>query len=161
MNLKQQLARNYILEEFLRIPARQEALPFNLRHVQPVHIERIQTILAPAIQAERDWLNATFGAENGREIRLSMSSAYRAQAWDIQQGRSGNGEHPKALAFDMFPSNLKDDDMYIKVFYALASRNAQHKGGFAIKQPTFTGGKITSFGFIHLDWGQVGRRWNY
>jgi hypothetical protein len=161
MNKNEQIQPNYILDEFIRVFGVLKATEINYQDITAEHIIRIKTVVAPFIQQLRNKLNAKFQAENGKEIGLMVSCCFRSKRWDISQKRSGLGEHPKANAGDIYPTNCKDDNMYLKVFYFIASELAQHNGGFAIKFPTFEGGKIKTFGFIHIDFRGTFARWNY
>jgi hypothetical protein len=161
MNKNEQIQPNYILDEFIRVFGVPKATEINYQDITTEHIARIKTVVAPFIQQLRNKVNAKFQAENGKEIRLMVSCCFRSKRWDILQNRSGLGEHPKANAGDIYPTNCKDDNMYLKVFYFIASELATHNGGFAIKFPTFENGKIKTFGFIHVDFRGTFARWNY
>jgi hypothetical protein len=161
MNRQEKIQPNYIIDEFIRIFGVPGATEINYADIKPEHINTIKTKTAPFTQTLRNEINEKFGQENGKEIGLRVICGFRARRWDIMQGRSGDGEHPKATAVDVVPINCKDDDMFLKVFYYIAMRCSQHNGGFAIKFPTFNAGKIATFGFIHIDFRSGKARWNY
>jgi len=161
MNKNEQIQPNYILDEFIRIHNVPAATVTNYQDIKPEHVERIKTVLAPFTQKLRGEINQQFKALNGKEIGLRVVCGYRAERWDKMQGRSGAGEHPKANAIDILPVGCKDDATYLTVFYWIAMKMATHNGGFAIKFPTFEGGKIKTFGFIHIDFRALPARWNY
>jgi hypothetical protein len=161
MNRIEKIQPNYIIDEFIRIHGVPDATEINFADIKPEHVNRIKTVLAPFTQDLRNKINQQFQAANGREIGLRVVCGFRSERWDKMQGRSGAGEHPKANAIDILPINCKDDNTYLQVFYWIAAQMAQHKGGFAIKFPTFSGGKIATFGFIHIDFRGTIARWNY
>jgi hypothetical protein len=161
MNKNEQIQPNYILDEFIRVFGVPKATEINYQDITAEHISRIKTVVAPFIQQLRNKVNAKFQAENGKEIGIRSVCCFRSKRWDISQNRSGLSEHTKANGDDLLPINCKDDNMYLKVFYFIASELAQHNGGFAIKFPTFENGKIKTFGFIHIDFRGTFARWNY
>lgn len=161
MNKNEQIQPNYILDEFIRVYGVSKATEMNYQDIKPEHIATIKNVLAPAVQNVRNAVNIYFKEVNGSEIGIRVVCAFRTKRWDISQGRSGNGEHPKCNAIDIMPINCKDDDMYLKVFYLIASSFSDSDGGFAIKMPTFENGKIKTYGFIHKDFRGFKARWNY
>jgi hypothetical protein len=161
INRTEKIQANYIINEFIAISGVASAEEINYAEIQPIHVNRIKTILAPNCQDIRNDINAKFREENGKEIGLKIACGYRSKKWDVMQGRSGNGQHPEALAVDILPIGCKNDNMYLKIFYYICSKYATHNGGFAVKFPQFTGGRISTFGFIHIDWRGSLARWNY
>jgi hypothetical protein len=161
INPKEKIQPNYIIDEFIRVYGVAEATEINYSEIEDIHINRIKTILAPNVQAIRDDINTKFKQENGQEIGLRVNCGFRARKWDIMKNRSGNGTHPIALGVDICPVNCKNDNIYLKIYYYIASRFATHNGGFALKTPEFKDGKIDKHGFIHIDWRGSVARWNY
>lgn len=155
------LTNNFSLYEFIAIDGVPSALAINLRNIKAQDITNIETQLAPFSQSLRNWTNKQFQAENGREIGINIICGFRSLEWEKMQGRSGNGTHPLGIAIDFRPTNCKDDNMYMKVFYAIASKLIIEAGGFACKYPTYESGKIKTFGFIHKDFRNGVARWNY
>lgn len=155
------LTHNFWLYEFIEIKDVPNALPINLKNITKEDINNIETKLAPYLQALRNWTNKQFQTENGDEIGIEVICGYRALEWELKQGRSGKGTHPLAIAIDFKPTNCKNNNMYMKVFYAMASKLVTEEGGFACKYPTYDKGLIKTFGFIHKDFRNGVARWNY
>ena len=161
MNKNEQIQPNYILDEFIRVYGVQKATEMNYQDIKLEHITNIETVLSRFTQLIRDVINDEFEEANGTEIGVRVVCGFRSKRWDISQGRSGNGEHPKANAVDIMPINCKNDDMYLKVFYFICSYLSMDSGGFAVKYPTFENGKIKTYGFIHKDFRENRARWTY
>jgi hypothetical protein len=111
INRSEKIQPNYIINEFIAISGVAKAEEINYAEIQPIHVNRIKTILAPNCQDIRNDINAKFREENGKEIGLKIACGYRSKKWDIVQGRSGNGQHPEALAVDILPIGCKNDNM--------------------------------------------------
>jgi ribosomal protein L17 len=159
--MKEKITDNYCLSEFVYIYGVPAANKINEKAITKEQIAFIKSHLAPLAQQIRNEINAEFREMNGGEIRLRITSGFRAKEWDISRGRSGNGEHPKGTAIDVQPIGCHNDEMYMKVFNWIANKYKDHNGGFALKNPTTANDKIVSFGFIHFDFRGFRARGTY
>jgi uncharacterized protein YcbK (DUF882 family) len=161
MNRNEKIQTNFTLNEFVRVYGVPQAEEINWKYITDAEIDTIKTRLAPFCQDLRNHLNSQFAHENGGQIGVRVICGFRAKMWEISQGRSGASRHTNADAIDITFTGCKNDQMYMKIFYYVAYMYAQHPDGFACKYPTFSGGKIQTYGFIHIDFRGSLARWNY
>lgn len=107
--------------------------------------------VAIEVQKERDYINEHFEKENnGKEYTLYISCGFRCKEWELHQGRSGLGQHPiAAIDFVIMNCSLEQSAKMHKDIFD--RRYKTWLGGFAIKYPTTSKGKLTTSGFIHID----------
>ncbi len=95
-----------------------------------------------------------------RKINIEVTAGFRCKAWELKQGRSGNGMHPIA-AMDIQPTNCSmqmNASIIGWLYKRFSDKVTGHKGGFAIKRPVITAGLL---GFVHFDLRGGIARWEY
>lgn len=126
--------------------------------------------VAIEVQKERDYINEHFKHENNnKEFTVLITSGFRCKEWELHQGRSGASQHTiAAIDFVIMNCSLELSAKIHKDIFD--RRNKSWLGGFAIKYPTTSKGKLTTSGFIHIDCRQpdtyqiqrgYGARWIY
>lgn len=91
---------------------------------------------------------------------LKITAGLRVKRWELLQGRSGNGYHPKYCASDIIP--ICDDEDYMEIFdWVFETFQDTWTGGFAKKEPVIKNGKVVKTGFIHIDNRGFKVRWTY
>jgi len=159
------LANNFRLYEFI------EAHPSNSEKFKRIAWKNIEEFNfensrkgASFLQSLRGYINRVFQDNNdGHEIAIRITSAFRPVEWEKLQGRSGDSIHTLSLAWDIQPVNCSLR-LAVQIMKHLEnihwSLDEGHQGGFAVKRPTYNGSRIILAGFIHYDMGRK-RRWYY
>jgi hypothetical protein len=158
-----QITANFTLHAFL-FAGSDELQRYNKRNLHEVNYDNaIATI--EFLQGIRNEINLEFGhRNNGKQITLVITSGFRCVAWEYAQKRSGKGQHPKCNAADVQPSNCSPE-LAVEILEWLEKkywcREKGHKGGFAIKKPTYRSNKLIKVGFAHFDKRPEVARWYY
>lgn len=159
------LTRNFSLYEFI------EAHPtglisfikMNWRNISQFDQKKAY-LMAEHMQWVRDLINERYKRDNnGVEIKLRITSAWRCPEWEFHVGRNGTSEHTR-IAADFQPRTFSPelavkilDDLHKEWYDTVRG----HQGGLAIKRHERNErGQVIKLGFIHLDFGPT-RRWNY
>ena len=169
MNLKMRTKSNYKLTEHFSFYEfiEGEAVPIaghklNWEHISECDETKLKE-LAEELEVIRKLINDKFQKLNkGIEIGLNLNSGWRCKAWELAQGRSGNGQHPIAAA-DVYPTNV-DSILALTIIQFLWEQywpktSSGWKGGFAIGWPK-PKGKF-KVGFVHFDIRGSQARWLY
>lgn len=154
MTYNMQLTENFSLKELLEGTALpREAIVMNYQDFDESKIPELKR-LALILQLIRDATEEKFG---DRFHGFSITAGVRVLRWELAQGRSGNGQHPKYTAADIQPICAEED--YMEIFnwvFRIFGKNFE--GGFAKKEPNLEKGKK---GFIHVDNRGKKARWTY
>jgi hypothetical protein len=157
-----QLSKHFSLYEIIEGKAlSQRAIELNWKYISDFNEDRF-TQLCLSLEQVRSEINALFRAKNeGKIIGLTVQAGYRCKAWELMQGRSGNGQHPVS-ALDVTP-NVKCDNLRAEILQYLydkySPRSGGWSGGFAIgwQKPKGNFGR----GFVHFDNRPSIARWEY
>ena len=159
------LTKNFRLYEFIEShpTGSLEFIKMNWRNISQFD-QRKAYLMAEHMQWVRNLINERYRtSNNGAEIRIRITSAWRCMEWELKQGRNGSSEHTR-IAVDFQPQTFSPelavrilDDLH-KEWY---DTTLGHQGGLAIKRHEMDANKrVIKLGFIHLDFGPT-RRWNY
>ena len=149
-----QITPNFSLKEYMcgtALP--KEAIELNYKHFDETKLPEVKAILN-ILQIIRDATLEKFGS---RFRGFSITAGLRVLEWELKQGRSGNGQHPKYTAVDVQP--ICEEEDYMEIFnWVYDTFNKNFVGGFAKKEPNLAVGKK---GFIHVDNRGTKARWTY
>ena len=154
MTYNLQLTPSFSLKEMLEGTALpREAIVMNYQDFEEWMVKELKQV-AIILQTIRDAAEEKFG---DRFHGLRITDGLRVLRWEKAQGRSGNGQHPKATAADFQP--ICADEDYMEIFnWIFRTFHKNFEGGFAKKEPDLDNGKK---GFIHADNRGKKARWNY
>lgn len=120
--------------------------------------------IASKVQQLRNKINEKYRKRNnGREITVKITSAFRPLVWEQLKGRIGTSQHAQSTAIDFQPSDCSNS-LAVEIINYLHTYLADngYRGGLAIKRPTYDDmGNITRIGFLHLDNRGHSARWSY
>jgi len=155
------LTDNFWLYEIIEAQLPKEAVELNWKHIDEFDEANAKKI-AEFIQSIRDLINIKFwNRQDG--IGLRITSGFRCKEWEQIRGRSGNSRHTKSDAVDVQP--ICPPELAVEIIQYLyeifSPRKTGHRGGFAIKKPTYQDGKIIAVGFAHFDLRPTVARWEY
>ena len=154
MTYNLQLTKSFSLKEMMEGTALpREAIVMNYQDFEEWMAEELKQT-AIILQIMRDATEEKFG---DRFRGFVVTAGLRVLRWEKAQGRSGNGQHPKATAADIQP--ICEDEDYMEIFnWIFRTFHKNFEGGFAKKEPNLAKGKK---GFIHVDNRGKKARWNY
>lgn len=159
------LTDHFWLYEFIEGRALpRKAIELNWKNIDQFNIEDAREE-AKFLEGIREVTNLVFQPKNGgQEIGVRINSGWRCKEWELIQGRSGKSQHVK-IASDIVPTNCSNElavEIINHLYHIYSPRTTGHKGGFAIKKPTYTDGNIVSVGFVHFDRRKdKNARWEY
>ncbi len=158
------LSENFTLYEFIEARLPIEGVTLNWKNINEFRQQEYMK-LAQVLQDVRYTVNSAFRAENkNKDIGLLITSGFRCKAWELIRGRNGTSQHTVAAAADIQPLGCSDElsAKIMKFLYDMEwHRERGHQGGFAVKWPTYQGGKMITRGFVHYDTRKAVARWTY
>lgn len=154
MTYNEQVTPNFSLREYIEgVALPKEAIRMNYQDFEVDKMPKVRSILNIS-QIIRDATKEKF---KNRFKGFVITSGLRVLRWELDQGRSGKGQHPQYTAVDIQP--ICSDEDYMEIFnWVFNTFNENFVGGFAKKEPNLKEGKK---GFIHIDNRGEKARWTY
>lgn len=157
------LTDNFWLYEFIEANLPPEGIKMNWDNIDQFS-EKEALKMAEFLQKIRELINIVFRDKNGnQEIGIRITSGWRCKEWELFRNRSGKSQHVICAA-DIQPTNCSNElavEIIKYLYHVFSPRETGHKGGFAIKEPTYKDGQIVAVGFAHFDLRKSVARWEY